>query len=180
LILVKQTKTINQNNMNKIKTSILIGILASMAFVSNAAVLATNVTTGGTFLLSTNRASIYQVELTSTASCRVDLFDSDSLADPYFGTNYVSGAFPYRTTYSTNYVTTYIGSNGFTNTVTNVGLWTLTLTNAANTNALPTLGSFVVGANTYAVYNVDELHARGVTFRSSTNVNLVLSYRTAQ
>src|ERR1043166_2339147 len=151
--------------MNKIKTSILIGILASMAFVSNAAVLATNVTTGGTFLLSTNRASIYQVELTSTASCRVDLFDSDSLADPYFGTNYV---------------TTYIGSNGFTNTVTNVGLWTLTLTNAANTNALPTLGSFVVGANTYAVYNVDELHARGVTFRSSTNVNLVLSYRTAQ
>lgn len=167
--------------MNKIKSLILVGILVSAIFVSNAAVLSTNVTSAGVHLLSTNRASIYQVSLTATTAALVDMYDSDTLAAPYYGTNYVTGAYPYRSTYSTNYVTTYIGSNGYTNTVTNVGLWTISVTNAAATNALPKLGSFVVGANTYVVYDVDQLHARGITFYTSgTNVNISVLYRTGQ
>ena len=157
-----------------------IGTIALFIFSAPAAILSTNVSAGGTHLLSTNRASIYQVELTSANACVVSFYDCDSLADPYFGTNYTSGAFPYRIAYATNIVSSYVGSNGYTNYYTNIGLFSLTKTNAAATNALPILGAFVVAGGTYAVYNVDQLHARGVTFTSSTNVSVVVNYRTGQ
>lgn len=161
--------------MNFIK-SLLFTVLMAITMSSFADTWATNVTTGGTYLISTNRASVYQVELTSTTGTLVQFYDAESLAAPYYGTNYVSAAYPYRSTYATNYVTSYIGSNGYTNWYTNAGVWTVTLTNAAATNALRTLGAFVVSANTYAVYNTDMLAARGLVFTTTTNVAVVVNY----
>ena len=155
-------------------------LLFGVTCTIQAATLATNTTTAGVYILTTNRASVYNVELTSSVGTTVNFYDSDAIAAPYYGTNYVSGAYPYRLTYSTNYVTSYIGSNGYTNWYTNAGVWTVTLTNAAATNALPVLGSFVVAGGTYAVYNTDMLFARGIAFSSTTNLSLVVNYRTAQ
>src|SRR6266566_563079 len=76
---------INNNIMKKIL--LLAGIIAALPFVTSAATLSTNVTAGGTYLLSTNRASIYQIELTSANACAVNFYDSDNLAAPFFGTN---------------------------------------------------------------------------------------------
>src|SRR5215471_7531163 len=82
--------------------------------------------TGTPTLLSTNRASVYQVEATSTGGGLIQLFDSDNTAAPYYGTNYVNAAYATRITYPTNYVTSFIGYNGFTNWYTNLGIWTIT------------------------------------------------------
>ena len=151
--------------------------IVGLASVSYAAQITTNIVTKGTYLLSTSRASVYSLTLTSDKSTLVELFDADSVADPYFGTNYVNAAYTYRTSYATNYVTSYVGQNGWTNWYTNAGIWTVTLTNAANTNALSPLISGVVGANTYVTYDVDAVFANGVVARASTNVSVVINYR---
>jgi hypothetical protein len=154
--------------------------LAAFAFQTQAETFATNILSGGTYILSTNRASIYQVELTSANACLVNFYDSDSLAAPFFGTNYVAGAFVSRTTFPTNIVSSYVGSNGFTNWYTNAGVFSLNVTNTQSTNQLPLMGAFVVAAGTYAVYNTDQLHVRGVTITTTTNVSIVVNYRKAQ
>lgn len=165
--------------MKNIFKKIAVGCFALLAagLAANAQVIATNVAAGGTYLLSTNRASIYSVEITSSNPVQVDLYDADSLAAPYYGTNYVNAAYQYRTTYTTNYVTSFVGSTGYTNWYTNAGLWTLTLTNAANTNQLPKAFSAVVAGNSYAVYPTSTLLINGVVMRASTNVAITILYR---
>jgi len=160
------------------KKILAIGFAVSLAVSSFAAQITTNVTTGGVVLLSTNRASIYSVEITSDKAVLVELFDQDSLAAPYYGTNYVNAAYPYRTTYATNYVTSYVGNNNFTNWYTNAGVWTLTLTNAASTNALTAAFSAATAANTYSLHTADVLMVNGVAMRTTTNASVVINYRT--
>src|SRR5438445_9988538 len=150
----------------------IIGIIGGFSIVANAATISTNILGPGTFLLSTNRASVYQIELTGATSCAVNLYDCDNLAAPFYGTNYTAGAYNSRITYPTNYVTTFVGSNGFTNYYTNAGVWSLTITNAAVTNTLPIIGSFVVAGGTYAVYNTDMLFSRGISVNVNTNVSI--------
>jgi len=139
--------------------------------------IATNISTAVPVLLTTNRASIQSIELTSDKAVALQLFNIGTTNEPYFGTNYVTAAFTYRTSYSTNYVTSYVGNTGFTNWYTNAGLWTLTLTNAAATNALSPGFAGVVGANAYAVYPVDLLFERGIVARATTNCSIVINYR---
>jgi hypothetical protein len=167
--------------MKSFLTKILfIVALIGLTYSAHSAQIVVNATTNGYYLLSTNRASVYSFEITSTYPAVVTLYDCDSIAAPFYGTNYTNAAFTVRTTYPTNYVTSYVGTTGYTNWYTNAGVMTLTTTNAANTNALPSLASFVVAGGTYAVYNVDALFARGICATITTNASMVINYRSAQ
>jgi len=151
-------------------------LLACVA--TQAAVLSTNLPTNGVYLMSTNRASVYSVEITAAANAQLEFYDSSSLAAPYYGTNYVNSAYTNRSTYSTNYVYSYVGYNGYTNWYTNAGVWTLNNAVAANTNVLPVMIGAVVAGGTYAVYNTDALFANGIAVRCiGTNVAVVVNYR---
>lgn len=161
------------------KVAVGIGALL-LASTATAAVLSTNVTAGGVHLLSTNRASVYSIELTSDKAVTVDFYDCESLAAPYYGTNSTSAAYTTRSSYATNYVTSMIGYNGMTNWYTNAGIWTITSTNAAATNALPVMISTSVGANQSKTLLTDALFVRGITFRPSTNVSIIINYRSGQ
>lgn len=154
--------------------------LIGLTYSAHSAQIVVNATTNGFYLLSTNRASVYSVEVTSANPAVITLYDCDSVAAPFFGTNYTNAAYTSRIAYSTNLVTSYVGTTGFTNWYTNAGLFTLTTTNAANTNALPSMAAFVVSGGTYAVYNIDALFARGICATITTNASMVINYRSAQ
>lgn len=165
--------------MKSFKNLLIVGLLA-ICGIAQAAVLSTNIPSNGVYNLSTNRASVYSVEITAAANAQVDFYDSTILAAPQYGTNYTNAQWVGRISYATNYVTSFVGYNGYTNWYTNAGIWTLNQTNAANTNVLPVLFSAVVAGSTYAVYNADALFANGITVRCiGTNVALVVNYRSA-
>lgn len=153
--------------------------LALIGFAVQAEVLSTNVTAGGVHLLSTNRASVYNIQITSGNSVMVTAFDCDSVAAPFLGTNYTNAAFYSKTTYTTNIASSYIGANGVTNWITNSGIYTLSVSNAPNTNALPAMGSWVVAGNTYMTADTDMLFTRGIVLRTTTNASVVITYRPA-
>jgi|ERR1041385_490119 hypothetical protein len=168
---------------NLFKSIVSIGLLAIATLTMEAQQVLTFTTpaTNGVVLVSTNRASVYQVEVTSTASGLLSFYDANQITVPIYGTNYTNAVYTTRTSYPTNYVTSFVGYNGFTNWYTNAGIWTLVSTNAANTNALSPLFSVPVVANTLAVVNVDALFVRGITCLSTaTNSGVVLSYRSGQ
>lgn len=159
----------------------LIG-LCSTLLTASAAQYATNLVgtvAGGNngFLLLTNRASVYSVELSSQYPAFVRLYDANTLAAPYYGTNYVNSAYTGVSSYPTNYVTSFVGQNGVTNWYTNTGIYTYTATVAANTNQLPAGASFVIAPNTYAIYNTDALFVKGIVAYTDTNVTMVINYR---
>lgn len=163
---------------------ILTGLAAiGLTFGLEAASLSYNTTTnGGVYILSTNRASVYQIEVTAGNAALLNFYDCDTLTQPVFGTNYTNAAYVSRTTYATNLVTSFVGYNGYTNWYTNLGVFTINVTNAIATNHLPLLFSAVVAANTYAVYNVDALFVRGIALEvpTGTNISVVVNYRSGQ
>lgn len=173
--------------MKFIKSSIAVVAIATLAVWQTYAAVVTgqivdNRAMSNTIIVTTNRASVYSVELTATANALVSFYDIDVTNAPYYGTNYVNASYVSRTSYTTNLVTSYVGYNGYTNWYTNQGIFTLTVTNAANTNALAPLLSAVVGANTLTTYSVDALFTRGIVAvaSSGTNINIVVNYRSGQ
>lgn len=168
--------------MKTLKTLSLILFVLTLAIAAQAQlIISTNLpATNAVSLLTTNRASVYAIEISSDKAGVVDLYDSDTLADPYFGTNYVNASYVSRLTYATNIVSSYVGTTGVTNFYTNTGVFTASVTNAASTNALPKLVSLAFGANVAQTYNIDALFVRGITARHSTNLNIILYYRRAQ
>ena len=162
------------------KIMLVVGLLAMLSITAKAAVFSTNLPSNGVYLLMTNRASVYSVEVTSSGSATLNFYDCASLAAPLYGTNYTNAQWVGRSTYATNYVYSFIGNNGFTNWYTNAGVWTVNVTNAANTNVLPVMFGAVVAGGTYAVYNADALFAQGVSVGcTGTNVSIVVNYRSA-
>lgn len=157
----------------------LIGIIG-LSMAANSATITVNGTTNGYYLISTNRASVYSVELTGLNPGVVQLFDCDTIAAPLFGTNYTNLAYIGRSYTNGPIVSSYIGSNGYTNWYTNAGIYSITNTVVANTNPLPVMAAFVVAGGTYAVYNVDALFTRGICATITTNVSMVINYRLAQ
>lgn len=164
--------------MKKLLALSIAGMLLLTSSVFGATTFSTNIVTTGIYLLVTNAANVYNIELTSDKAATVHFYDQSTMSAPYYGTNYVTTNYPYRLTYSTNYVTSYVGQSGYTNWYTNAGLWTLTITNSAATNVLDKAASFVVGANTYANYSTDLMFNRGVVVAASTNVSVIFTYRT--
>lgn len=164
-----------------IKTlSVLVMVGLVLTGSIRAAILSTNVANATPVLLSTNRAGIYGIELTSDKAVTVKFYDTGTTNEPYFGTNYVTAAYQSRIQYKTNFASSYIGQNGFTNWYTNVGLFTLNVTNAAATNQLNPGFVAVVGANQAVVYPVDLLFEQGVVVQATTNVSISVLYRDAK
>lgn len=140
-------------------------------------------TTNGFYLISTNRASVYQVVLSVPSGqvpSTVTLYDCDSIAAPFFGTNYTNAAFTNYIMYSTTMVSSYVGTTGITNWYTNVGQFSLAVSNRPNTNVLPPIASFTVAGGATIVYNVDALFARGICAAISSNITGVINYRTGR
>lgn len=168
------------------KLLLVIGTIGLMAATQiNAALISTNILASAssqTFLLTTNRAYVYSVTLSGAYNTLLSLYDCDSVAAPYYGTNYTTTSNLVSVTqYTTNIASSYVGSNGYTNWTTNSGVFTLYSTNSAlTTNALSPLLSFPVAANTFEVFNADALFVRGITAIVPTNVSVVITYRTAQ
>ena len=168
-----------------IKIGLAVG-LCCIGFTSQALVVTGNILDNGamrnTIIITTNRASAYSVEVTASANSVVSFYDIDVTNAPYYGTNYVNSAYASRITYPTNYVYSFVGYNGYTNWYTNQGIFTLTVTNAANTNALNPLFTAVVAGNSYATYSVDALFTRGIVAvaSSGTNIAIVINYRSGQ
>lgn len=164
---------------------ILLGIaLCVTGLVANAqfAILSTNLASGGPILISTNRAAVYSVEISSTTAGTVKLFDQNTTAAPYYGTNFVTAAYPYRISYTTNKLSTYVGANGYTNYVTNVGIFSLSATNSAATNALNPSFAASIGANIAAVHATDAIFNRGIVAlcQGVTNGSITIYYRPGQ
>lgn len=160
-------------------------VLGLCAVSAQAAVFSTNITASAanaTFLLFTNRASIYNVILTGPYNALVNMYDCDSVTAPYYGTNYtLNSNLVTVSSFATNIVGTFVGSNGYTNYSTNTGIYTYNTTNTLlQTNALTPLLSFPVAANTFETFNTDALFTRGLTVIVTTNVTITVYYRSAQ
>lgn len=155
---------------------IAIGLTSS----AKALTFSTNILTGqqAYILLSTN-CSVYSIQLLSAINpVTVDFYDSAQITAPAFGTNYTNAAFVSTVSYASNaVVTANIGATGFTNYLTNSGIYTLLVTNAAATNVLPKMVSLAVGANLSIQSDVDITFARGVSVRPTTNVTIILGYK---
>lgn len=165
--------------MKKELLTLFCGLVMFPVAIFGQNTISTNVSTGGMHLLTADRANVQNITISSDKAVTVNLYDSDNMAAPYYGTNSVTGAYPTRLTYTTNYVTTFVGQNGFTNWYTNAGLWTITITNAAATNALSHL-DFVIAANTAVSYDVGALFVNGITMRTTTNASVVLNYNSGR
>jgi len=159
--------------------------LASSTFAQG--VLFTNVSAAGVHLLSTNRVRVYSIETSATNAVTFKFWDNDntthvpgSASPGWWGTNFVNGAYVSRSTYPTSYVNTYIGYNGYTNYTTNVGIWGLTTTNSASTNAVtPIFQAATSGAETRVSY-VDATFSRGILMGVSGAGSVTIYYRQEQ
>lgn len=161
----------------------ILAILGLMlAIKASALTLSTNITSSvnGVFLLSTNGMSVYSVEITGAYPANVVLYDMDSIAAPYYGTNYTTSAWTGRTSSLVTNATSFVGYNGYTNWYTNITMQISSQANAAATNNLPPMGSFAVSGGSYAVYNTDIMLSRGLCVLVNTNVSLVINYRTGK
>ena len=108
----------------------------------------------------TNNVEVVGVQLVTTSGTgTAKFYDCPSTADPYYGTNYVTGEYTSTAGYNTNMVTSYVGYNGYTNWYTNAGYFTYTVTNAAATNeltpkgVLPLIGGTVTSGNNAMLFN---------------------------
>lgn len=161
------------------KLILLAGLITFIVNKSPAPVLSTNINATGSFvhLLSTNRASIYKVEFSSTANGSWYIYDNEQLTNPVYGTNFVNAAYIGVSSYPTNYVTSFTGNSGAISYYTNSGIYTYTNTVSAATNALNPAGAFAHSANYVYVFDTDILCTRGVVlYVPYTNVNAVLYY----
>ncbi len=138
-----------------------------------------SVTAGIPALVMTNNVTVVNVTLSTTAASGGSLarfFDCPTTNAPYSGTNYVNASYVSYASYTSNYVTSYVGYNGFTNWYTNTGSWTLATTNAANTNALPVKGAAYIPYNTIATLDTPMAFQQGVVVVASSNTTAVIYY----
>ena len=162
------------------KRFLTLTVALSLGFLSAFADGSFTVTppSGAPVLVTPNRVTITSMQLLSTNTQIVRLFDANDTNPPGYGTNGVTAAYATRTSYPTNYVTFYIGNNGYTNWYTNAGLWTVTVTNAAATNALSPMLSAGVAANGTTTIAADALFVNGVVLDAeAAGVTVIINYK---
>lgn len=155
-----------------------LGFVASNLYADG--VLSAAPAVGSTVVLSATGRKVYNITLVSpsaTLANTVTFFDQSTLADPLYGTNYLSAAFTNRVSWATNYVTSYVGYNGVTNAWTNVGTWSVSYLVAASTNALTPAATYVVGPAGTVDSSVDFMFTRGIVYRVTTNALINVYYR---
>jgi hypothetical protein len=168
-----------------ILTGLLFIGLTGVSYAQN--VVATNLATtaagGNAFYLLAGRAEPYSVQISvapSISPATVKLYDNNSMADPYFGTNYVTPAYVSYASYPSNIASSYIGLNGVTNWYTNSTTWTIAVTNAQATNVLSPTAVMVIASGTVGTFPIRALHTRGIVAHSSTNASIVINYMPAR
>jgi hypothetical protein len=128
-------------------------------------------------ILLTNNVQVVNVQASvPSGSGMVYIYDHNNAAAPYYGTNWVSSAYVAQVQYPTNFVTTYVGYNGYTNYYTNVGLWTATITNAAATNALSPQATLPVYASMINQLTTPVMCNLGISVVATVNCSVVISY----
>lgn len=131
-------------------------------------------------LITTNRANVTQIMLSSTATGVAQFYNSDNTNAPFFGMFYTNAPYWNLNHYPSNVVTSFIGQNGITNWYTNAYEYYYFVTNVANTNELQPLAALAFAANIPVVINVDMLCERGLTIRTTTNVNYTIYYNSGR
>lgn len=169
-----------------IKSLALIGLIGALAIPANAQInvpsptysyaIATNLpaTNGYYVLFSTNTSvKIASVQiLAGAANAQVNIYDNNITNSTYTNNTYVT-----QTNYTTNVVYQYVSPlTGMTNNQTNFYLFSGTVTNGPNTNALP-YTPFFAQANTMATYNVNLLFSKGIALYANTNCAILIRYR---
>jgi hypothetical protein len=164
------------------KKFIVLTILALSCLSVIADTIATNIPSNGVYLLSTNRAAVYSIEVSSTSPTTLYFYDVNSAAAPYYGTNVVNAAYITRTSSTVSWASNFVNAYGYTNWWTNYGIASATVTNAAATNRAPVMIGVVGAANTYVVYNTDALFSKGIAVHApvATNAAIVINYTTGQ
>lgn len=134
--------------------------------------------TTNVFLLTTNRAQVHSIQLLSAASGTALFYDSDNTNAPFFGLAYTNAPYVSFSVYPTNYVSSnYSTLTLTTNWFTNVGVYTLAVTNIANTNYLnPAYGVAWTANVAQNIQGLNLVFARGITMRTGTNVNYIIGY----
>lgn len=136
-----------------------------------------NAVAGVPIIAVTNNVTVIGITLTTSATASlVSFYDCPSLADPIRGTNYLTSSYISRAGFSTNYVTSYVGYNGYTNFYTNQGFWTYNVTNAAATNVLAPQAALFANNTTIASYNNSVSFQQGVSILAQSNTTVVLYY----
>jgi hypothetical protein len=171
--------------MKKLLLITLAGLLCASSALAQNMVSKTITDGAGIYLISTNRMKVYSIETTCTNAVSFKLWDNDNTNDVptaavtagWWGTNFVNGANISRSTFATNLVTSYVSTVNYTNWYTNAGLYSVTTTNVAATNALPALTSISTGGAETRVTYVDAIFTRGAIVRSTGNGTITLYYR---
>ena len=163
------------------KKLLLISAMLGLAVSSfGQTVFSTNSIAAGSHLLSVGNQSIYRIQLTAATNLPVvvEFFDNDSLAAPYYGTNYTTAAYTTRSSFATNLVTSAISITGYTNYFTNSGYFTYTTTNSAATNSMSPGLVLSVPASGSTEVTLPAQFFRGVVVRTtgSTLQNLNYTY----
>jgi hypothetical protein len=158
------------------------GMMGSYSFTTTSNTINAGLT--NFFLLFTNQVEIYKIQLATTVAsgATVTFYDTPNTNAPTatggnYGPYYVLGAGPAIASYTTNIVSSYVGYNGVTNWYTNSGQFTYTVTNGITTNASAPVGSFFAINNAIGNYGVNILCQQGLAITTSSNVSMILYYR---
>ena len=169
--------------MKKLLLLVLALVSTVSAFAQNS-VSSTLVNGATTYLLSTNRLRVYSIETTTTNAVTFKLWDNDNTNNiptaantaGWWGTNFVNGAYISRTTFPTNIATSYVSTVGFTNWYTNAGIYSITTTNAASTNAVVPMATVANGGAETRVTYANVILSRGAVITSTGNGTVTLYY----
>jgi hypothetical protein len=170
------------------KLYILIASLTLIIGAQAQQMLSTNIYVSGTHQLSIARAKVYSIEVSSTNAFTYRFYDNDNLThvptqtataqtNNYWGTNFVNNPYISRSTYATNITSSFTNYNGYVVWSTNAGLYTLTTTNAASTNAVAALATISTGGAETRVSYVDALFNRGIIIGSTGAGAITVYYR---
>jgi hypothetical protein len=152
---------------------LLMALLTGSVF---GATLSTNVTAGGTHLLSTSGAVISSITVTAGSTDPVTIkFYDNSAAD----ITYTNAAYTTFQQYTTNLVTTNTTSTGVINIMTNSVKYNAALSVAAATNDRPISSTVSAVAGGQGTSTGNLIMTRGIVFTSDTNATVTITYKGA-
>lgn len=157
------------------KILLTFALLASMAYSQAAVVSVVPAGTAGTnTVVLTNAMELLSVAFIAPSNTVVRFYDS-------YSTNCVTTNAAYIThiTYVTNLVSTYIGSTGLTNVLTNSVLFTAATTNAAATNAMTPIAMYALPAGFATTFaDINLLSVNGLTMSNDAGgLTAVITYK---
>jgi hypothetical protein len=170
------------------KLLVIVAMLGLGLSVQSQSMVSTNVYAAGVHLLTPNRATVYSIEISSTNAYSYKLWDNDNLTHVptaastpgWWGTNFVNGAYISRSSYATNISSSYTNPIGGISWYTNMGLWTVTSTNAASTNVVSPVVTISTGGAETRVSYVNATFVRGILLGVTGPGSVTVYYKSEQ